>query len=1703
MGLFSDSLIYSADTTAAQGGDLSFGTKAGASVYGAVVSGLGSIYNTGVAVANALGADAEEVSTFNKLAEVDQNWADYYKENSTAIDVAGFIGTSLLPGGLAVKGLKAFRAGEATNAFGRALNFPVTRQAHYLDNALKELGTQGGSIFTQINKNKIGMMGWEFADQALQAATFELAVALTMKQSPLLADDNWWDIGKGIATGALLGGAIGGGIGALGISKDLKNAVVALDRKAANYTALSGLDNVGLDFGDQAFGLIDSILRLPKEVLADDKMLDVVFKLGSGPVTKSVPVSKYLEGTIKQSTKVAMEEFEITLRKLAGGNSSTAGNLYDVSQPLSEFVLGRYKALAAAGAEPSKIRDEIGNYLWELKKVSAATEEPLYKAQDLFYFKKTITADDLKNIKGIEDLRDIQVSSTPLGKGTQAYDKPYIFLGNKEQLADQTMAMVGRTGTDGVATLAEAWKQGYNIAMDQTGALRINQASKLWKRVEDPVFESNRYLNTRTGAVTEDAVLTAADRVVAGKKLRVVSDAVELETKSGVKTIKMTDNFKGLSADLEYATARHAWAGELPEAKIPSIIDSKDVSLLDRLRTASSETLEAVSLRAGDSIVPLGNSIEDVIYATKRDALIEILGTGEKDIRELAYRLNSTEQWVENMIASEFGYGVKNTKELMTGLSRELKDFNKRENLVAQFARPQQFTALDVAASSKMSWREKRDMIMEQAKNAGGQFVTGELAYTYRVQAAVLQNMNAAAAVLGADKIALLPKLDQTAAKLADSLGSGASFLGAANASYGETLKLAVQDIGKHVHKWIGEASDDVVSSLSSHSTAILNNKSAAAELGIVTNILRNDAGKFVLDAADTNGKTLVLRELAAIADPAKRAALEADLVKQGRRVKIEIQADETMAFLKRHAELTADRTEKAKVLINARGLTSNFDSQVFYAPPINTNYFQHFAFVRGVDGKAFGTSEVAMVFGRDAAELQKRISLVDKTQFEVITKDAGERYYKAKGQYDFDQTINERSIDSSLRRSGALADFFPETRAENILEDYLRWNQNQATKLVRNAVESRYSQQISELRALGSSYTEDATSKFAGTLKAARSEVVNPYNDYVKTMLDISKRSEYPFFHQANEFVDALGTRAYRILGEVTGKAEKGLVPWQEASAIAERHGIKGLYSDGIGYFEANVPRDRNLIKEYVARANTLLANVVLRFDFAQSIMNVVSTPLLLSTELASIRSLVAKDAEAAGMLKALTSVKVPGEAIEVPSTMRLLHGAVANWFGPEKDLLLKRYIDNGDVKRGATLYHEAIKDLSLSPNFKVFSESVEKATEKVATLTGNNWSEDFTRFVSADVMRQLSEPLVKRGLLDVQTQNAYISTFVNRVQGNYISSQRPVVFQGVIGGAIGLFQTYSFNLLQQLFRHVENRDMKAVATMYGMQAGLFGLNGTPMFDAINTHIIGNAAINQGHYDAYSIAPQLLSKEYGDWLMYGTVSAFPAFGDKWPALYSRGDINPRHMTILPSTLADIPAIDASIRAVKNLAETGKKIIGGADISTSLLQGLEHNGLNRPLAGLAQVMSGQSTTSKGGIISAHSDMESIATLSRVVGAKPMDEAIALNNMYRLQAYRVADQERLQFLGEKVKTHLTQGKVPSTEEYEQFMKDYASIGGRLDNFNAAMQRWMKDANVSVVEKMRSNMNTPYAQRLNEIMGGVPLEDNRNSPQDMVP
>jgi hypothetical protein len=134
---------------------------------------------------------------------------------------------------------------------------------------------------------------------------------------------------------------------------------------------------------------------------------------------------------------------------------------------------------------------------------------------------------------------------------------------------------------------------------------------------------------------------------------------------------------------------------------------------------------------------------------------------------------------------------------------------------------------------------------------------------------------------------------------------------------------------------------------------------------------------------------------------------------------------------------------------------------------------------------------------------------------------------------------------------------------------------------------------------------------------------------------------------------------------------------------------------------------------------------------------------------------------------------------------------------------------------------------------------------------------------------------------------------------------------------------------------------------------------------------------------------------------------------------------------------------------VRNLFQLGERVGNGAALWPAISQAVEHNGLSRPLAGLAQVVQGYTTTNQGSLLTASQDFWNIATVSRLAGGKPFDESVALDALYRINAYRAADLSRIQDVGSAFKTSLIGGRTPTDQEVTDFAVRYAKAGGRIE------------------------------------------------------
>ncbi len=1681
-------IVIGAETSDLQAGTL---TRIGQAVTqgapAAAISGVLSVVNTARDFVGAEQLDTEQV-----IRKYDEQMGDYYADHKKEVDIVGFVGTALVPGTLGIKAARAVSGGNALGPISRAMALPASRKAHYLDEALKEVAQGGGVVKNILSANRRKQLGWEVVDQMMLGAAAEAAVALTMNDSPVFDNDTFKDFAWNFGLGTLLSGGIGGPLAALGARGILKAAQTEVQATMRGVDTVFNPGNLGLTKGTELLLFAENIAKLP------DNFADIPFRYTFDGAKREMmlPLSETLQSTKDRATKMATDKLAIEFTNLAEGNAV-------VGQEFFKFIGNAQAAVKATGASADEVIDAISGQLANLKRVGHIDLDEAAMDARKFYVNLHPDAKGAGSRAAFDNL-----ISTKRGKGFA--QQPY-------RLADDvTGADLQIEQFDYVAgkNLYQTFKD--NKAIDAVqlsdGSIRINPySSRILKVPEDP-NRVKMFIDLETGSHLPEAVATFGD-VLTKAGVKAGDDFISAGNRRTTFQMPAQKATDFTVSPLE-ASARFAWASDKGVNEVIRLtggrVDLDDLPVLQRLvelePQVAADTLERIKFmdrgqELSYSEIPSLRDLAEVRRLEILETQMARFADGKlgsvPDIRAVAAHLNVSRDWVEEAI--DRGYRLPTAQDRVAGQVLPTGDALRPKIIQAEW----DFTP----TSGKLLPEDAYNMNMGPSHLA-----TKELTRQYQLEVRQMVNNNAAAAVLGADD-ALIHDLNQLGRNTSIE-GAGATTFGASNASYGERAKLYVQDTGKNVALITQRKRDEVVETLAPFINSLRESPKAAAELGVVTNALRSNPNKFIIDPTDP--LRLISLDVADLAKQGKTIDEAMAIVKAqgGKHPHVyEISEASVADFLRTSSDINYTRQGRFTTLYNAAGLTRQLHSTpIIYAPPINTVKYPYHAFVRTKEQVGVA-SDISMITAKSEEQLRELVGKVDSNKFDVLFKADTDAYHKAKGDYDYGLGINESRINSELSRTGALHDFFPETRLENIATDWLEWHAKQEEKLVRTAVEVKNRQFFSEVRHLSDMYRAEAESVARGIGSKFKSKVADPFGDYIKTALNISKQQEVPILDSLNDFVDKVGVKAGDAMERAFREAKSGMVSWEDANKVAERYGMGMPYKDVDTYFAANERYPRNLIREAFQKANMFLATATLRLDFANSLLNIISTPIMLGTEMQSIKGMIKNDAAAAGALRELTTVGVPGQTVRAPSTVKLTASAISNFFGQDKDALIKRYKDIGAVKEVSQLYHEVLDDLSFRPAIagKDWTDKVSAAVEKGAKITGNTFAEDFTRFVSADVMRQMTEPLVTAGKLSVKEQNAYISTFVNRVQGNYVTSQRPIVFQGTTGAAVSLFQTYAFNVLQQLHRHMQAGDKKTLAVFAGLQSTVFGFNGLPFFDAVNTHLIGSLISNNPeHRDAYNVLPGF-NKELGDWMMYGTASAMPLFSGSSPALYTRGDINPRHVTVLPTNPLDVPAVQASLRLVDTIVGFGKNIGQGVDVSDALLHGLQHQGLNRPLAGFAQLMAGRTTTSKGTLISAANELQttswlgglaertvSVEGVSRLMGARPMDEAVALNNMYRNKTYQVLDKARIERLGTAVKTKLYGGEAPTEEEMEDFMLRYTRSGGRIETFNQFMMRATRDANVSIINQTMAKTNTSYGRHLKTIMGGEQIEDYASAP-----
>ena len=1616
-----------------------------------LISGANDIYNIPASIGNLFGGDNEITKTEDVIAGLDSNLAEFYKDHKGGADLVGFMASSLVPGLGAVKilsaGQSSLRAAIATGTYGKnmsqGLGLLIPSRKALLKVATTEVAS-GTAPATLANANVLKSVAAGFGQNVYEAAVFEIAVATTMSSSPILENQDFGDFAWNVAIGGAVFGAFGAAINTAKANSALKKAAVEWDNAASPYK-----------FIEEA---------APKSASHESISLDLeqLKNIPELPTTGSPELLANLGSTRKTTIRTLAGRIRKQVGELANGDQDIAnvyhGVLANTAIENQQYNYALLLDISRMG-QPTK---EIIQIEKMSKRLRDGKLDPLSNAEDAAFLADEkyvsyirIYGDDVGQVYETAPIRSLADS---IGK-----DDVIKVTKHAVKIGDDTPIRFSQANNTGKAANSDTASVGDIMNLSP----RTIEARYAWSR-------SSELTNFADGPVT----IHGNDIPMLEKLLREVPDAA-------------TD------PNVKFILAKNA-VGDPKQMGLQSYIFKQKIALADQM--------DAKNIAAGKVILTQEQMAKNVNIRS-RVLSGETKATPGNDMLDPDDMLAIDAYTRET--AEKLGVEVVDGK-IQIGTSQE---GGKSLHEIPQTVR------------AVYDGKPRKAGLSEDEIN---NFVTENMV-NIRLQQKVYvaATDNAASSYLGTKIWDSLPNITTPRVRTgAVSTGAGPGGLSAASSNPG-SLGALVEWVGSVTSRAIGSFKTAARDLLEPHLYALGQNQEAAIEWATLNANVRNIKGEYGLNEAGDALIPLVMKrydEMVATATTNKSAMPDSFILPDPNMpTEIPLLSQEVRDIVKAHIAVNGKRTEGLVAIRSAQGVDMNRSIDAFYPIPVNPKDHKFFGMV--VDRSVTGGNANRTLFATSAEELKIMKAKIEQgnPHLEVLTKSQAEDYHRNFGDWDYEKTLNSTYLNNEAQRAGTSASFIVSTDPKKIVDDALSWHLQRETGMVREAISAKYEVQFEELRRLGDEATNIETSKFSdqSLLTFAEESVKNPFGSYIKTALAVKDNASYPIWNNINTAADRAVSRVQKAVGEAF-YATKGDADVKQINGMLKRAGYKGAAYDAEMIVFANAQPAVGALNTFVQKANSILATVVLRWDSLNAINNAVSANVLLGAEMKAIQRAINRgDSDAIGELAKLTKIGIPGaegHAMQAPTklianSIKRLHTEGMN--GPT----MQFYKDNGYLTSITDQYRDAIDTLSFTGRESVdqldslangLKKRMRAAGDAGEKWTGNKLAEEFNRFVAADVMKQISDIGVKRGLISAAEQKAYINTFVNRTQGNYLASQRPMAFQGPIGQAIGLFQTYQFNLLQQMFRHVGEGHAKDAMTMLALQGTIHGMNGLPAFNAINTHIIGSASGNTQHRDVYDAAYGIAGKEAGDFLMYGMAST--AMGLLHPDLkvnlYTRGDLNPRQVTVLPVNPAKIPIVQAFGKFAKNIINTAKQlpVIGaGGDVATTLLKGLEHNGISRPLAGLGATLEGFNnpqrasfSTSKRGNVVAANDLLSMANLARIIGGKPLDEAIALDATYRFQSYGLKDARKRQILGAAIKSTMLAGNNPTSSQIDKFATEYAAAGGRQEEFAGWFTQLYKQANTSQANEILRNLNSPYNQAMQEIMGGEPVRDFSGNP-----
>lgn len=574
-----------------------------------------------------------------------------------------------------------------------------------------------------------------------------------------------------------------------------------------------------------------------------------------------------------------------------------------------------------------------------------------------------------------------------------------------------------------------------------------------------------------------------------------------------------------------------------------------------------------------------------------------------------------------------------------------------------------------------------------------------------------------------------------------------------------------------------------------------------------------------------------------------------------------------------------------------------------------------------------------------------------------------------------------------------------------------------------------------------------------------------------INTLLGKSNQDNYSAWNSVNGGVKA--ALDYALTGFTSAftkfsKSAKTELDYEELTAASKEVGAVNYFEQfgdkaNAAYAAASPIYKSEAADNLVRLSGHLASTVALRAgDMSAVLVNIVSTPIMTHLAASADNPVIFMGAEKAVGIEGSKSIQ------------EILYNGARRSNHPVESKRLD------ELWEGLGLYESYISEAShLTREASSIASKGVGITDKVLESNILKWlgtpankADSFLRrqamYTGYDLGKALYPTLGDTGL------TIFARDFMDRAIGNYNKAQKPAMFQGSLGTAMGLFQTYMLTWGQNVYRQLELGQYKVLGKNALLQSTIFGANSLPGFDIISHEIADNYSDN--NVDLTTGTFRALPNQ-AQAILYGLPSSIG------PAIYTRGDIAPRVYNPLVDGAVKLAAVDM----VKQSATTLFKVasaVGDENAARQVGEALSLQSVHRPLARISELFTQTSLTQAGNAVSLPDDVWTMqSALIRAAGSRPINEAVIREARQLDSVYTAMDAANRDKILQRLKVSIRAGTL-TDEDVAQMALEYTSKGGDKKRFKGIVSQAIAQVNVDGKERLLDSLkpNNPIMYML---------------------